>query len=154
VYKTRIYKTLIALPIAMSPPQGMQVEKLWPRADRQAIWKNLTETPKSDANIAVWYKVINDIIPTNERLHRISMAPTDICKECNNKDTLLHQLTECGESKAIWDLTQKVIARMLRTSPSNIPHEWLMCPQFCLWPPQRQRAVLWVLSQHMVYRLS
>ena len=138
----------------MSPPQGMQVEKLWPRADRQAIWKNLTETPKSDANIAVWYKVINDIIPTNERLHRISMAPTDICKECNNKDTLLHQLTECGESKAIWDLTQKVIARMLRTSPSNIPHEWLMCPQFCLWPPQRQRAVLWVLSQHMVYRLS
>jgi len=127
---------------------------LWPHADWQAIWKKLTETPTSEADIAVWYKVISDIIPTNERLHRISMAPTDICKECNNKDTLLHRLTECGESKTIWDLTQKAIATVLRTSPSNIPCEWLMRPQFCLWSPQRQRAVLWVLSRNVVYRLS
>jgi len=105
-YKTRIYTTLTALCIAMSPVQGMWFEKLWPHADRQAIWKTLTETPTSEADIAVWYKIINDIIPTNEKLHRISMAPTDTGNECNNKDTLLHRLTECGESKAIWDLTQ------------------------------------------------
>lgn len=69
---------LKALSIAMSPPQGMRVEKLWSHADWQAIWKNLTETPTSEADIGVWYKVINDIIQKNERLHRISMAPTDI----------------------------------------------------------------------------
>jgi len=118
------------------------------------IWKNLAETPTSEADIAVWYKVINDIIPTNVRLHLIKMASTDTCKECGEVDTLLHRLTEFGEGKTIWDWTQKIIARMLRTSPSNITRGWLLRPKFCLWPPQRQRAVMWVLSRHVVYRSS
>jgi hypothetical protein len=65
-YKIRIYTKLTALSITMSSPQGMRVEKLWPHTDWQAIWKNLTETPTSEADIAVWYKVLNDIIPTTK----------------------------------------------------------------------------------------
>jgi hypothetical protein len=140
-YKARIYTTLRALSIAMTPQMDIRIEKLWPHEDWKLIWKNLVETPTSEADIAVWYKVINDIIPTNVRLHRIKMASTDTCKECGEVDTLLHRLTECGEGKTIWDWTQKIIARMLSTSPSNIPRDWLLRPKFCLWPPQRQRAV-------------
>jgi len=92
-YKARIYTTLSALSIAMTPPQGMRIEKLWLHADWKVIWKNLAETPTSEADIAVWYKVINDIIPTNERLNRIKMASTDTCKEWGEIDTLLHRLT-------------------------------------------------------------
>ena len=87
----------------MTPLQGIRIEKLWLHADWKVIWKNLAETPTLEDDIAVWYKVINDIIPTKKRLHRINMASTDTCKECGEVDTLLHRLTECGESKAIWD---------------------------------------------------
>jgi hypothetical protein len=31
-------------------------------------------------------------IPTHERLHKIRLVPTDLCRQCNGKDTLLHRL--------------------------------------------------------------
>jgi hypothetical protein len=55
---------------------------------------------------AAWYKVINDIIPTNERFHRIRISPTDSCRLCDKKDTLQHPLTECGEGEIIWIWTR------------------------------------------------
>ena len=149
-YKKRIYISLRALSIATSTTQEMRVEKRqWPHVDWNAIWKTLTITSKSGADIAYWYKVIHDIIPTNERLHHIKISPTDNCNECNNKDTLIHRLTECGESITNWEWIKKIIARMLRTSPMNVPQEWLLHPHFCLWPPQRQQAVLWLLSRYV-----
>jgi len=48
---------------------------------------------------------------------------------------------------------QKVACSILRTIPARIPNEWLLRPQFYLWPPQRQRAVLWVLSRFVTFRL-
>ena len=48
---------------------------------------------------------------------------------------------------------QKIIARMLRTSPMNIPRSWLLRPDFCLWPPQRQRSVLCLLSRYVNFTL-
>jgi len=77
-----------------------------------------------------------------------------ICKECGKKDTLIHRLTECEEGQPMWECTRKVIARMLRTIPVRIPNEWLLRPQFYLWPPQRQRTVLWVLSRCVTFRLN
>ena len=61
-----------------------------------------------------WYRVIHDIIPTDVRLHRIRVSPTDNCSECNNTDTLSHRLAECGENKMRWEWIQKIIARMWR----------------------------------------
>jgi hypothetical protein len=49
--------------------------------------------------------VINDVIPTNERLHKIQIATTDKCRYCDNKDTQQHRLTECGDGKYMWKWT-------------------------------------------------
>jgi len=91
---------------------------------------------------------------SNERLHRIKMSPTKGCKECGKKDTFIHRLTECGEGQPMWEWTRKVIARMLHTIPARIPNEWLLRPQFYLWPLQLQRAVLWALSRFVTFRLN
>jgi len=48
---------------------------------------------------------------------------------------------------------QKAAGSILRKIPARIPNEWLLRPQFYLWPPQRQRAVLWVLSRFVTFRL-
>jgi len=54
------------------------------------MWENSTIAPISEAERAVWYRTIHDILLTNERLHRIKMSPTDACKECGKKDTIIH----------------------------------------------------------------
>jgi hypothetical protein len=36
----------------------------------------------------------------------------------------------------------------------HIPEEWLLRPDFQLWPPQRHRAVLWMLAHMAVFRTA
>jgi hypothetical protein len=52
----------------------------------------------------------------------------------------------------MWQWTKERIAIMLRTNKKNIPDEWPLRPTVNLWPPQRQRAVLWTLAQFTEYR--
>ena len=47
---------------------------------------------------------------------------------------------------------RKFTARMLPTIPARIPNEWLLRPQFYLWPPQSQRAILWALTPFVTFR--
>jgi len=75
------------------------------------------------------------------------MSPTDTCKDCGCKDSIGHRLTEGGEGPTTWGWTKSIIARILRTTAANIPDEWLVRPQISLWPPQRHRSVLWVLTR-------
>jgi hypothetical protein len=110
------------------------------------VWKNLAETPVPGEIKAAWYKVINDILPTNERLQRIRVAPTDRCRHCEKQDTLLHWLTECGEGEQIWKWTRQKLALILRTIPGRLPSEWLLRPHFQIWPPTRRRAVQLIIA--------
>ena len=73
--------------------QEMRITKLLPHADWAMIWKNLQAAPVSGLDTTTWQKVIHDIIPTDVKLHRIKMSPTDNCKYCGSKDTFGHRLT-------------------------------------------------------------
>jgi len=95
----------------------MRIVKKWPTIDWKAVWPNLVETPSLESDIVHWYKVIHDVIPTNDRLHCIRMSSTDGCNECHKKDTLIHRLTECDEGRDTWALVKSIIAQMLRTIP-------------------------------------
>jgi hypothetical protein len=98
--------------------------------------------------------MIHDILPTNERLHRLKISPTDKCNACGVEDTILHRLIECGQGQLMWQWTQKVIARMLRTIPERIPKEWLLLLHLNLWPSQRHGAILWVLARYVNFRIT
>jgi hypothetical protein len=50
--------------------------------------------------------------------------------------------------------TKRRIALFLRTDPANIPPDWTTRPQFQLWPPKRHRAVLWILTRLVWYRIK
>jgi len=54
----------------------------------------------------------------------------------------------------MWEWTQKVTARMLRTIPERIPKEWLLRPQLNFWPLLRHGATLWVLARYMTFRVT
>ena len=90
--------------------------------------------------------------PSKERLNSIRIVPTEDCRICDRKDTLLHRLAECGNGRYQQEWTKKILAITLRTDPRWIPEEWLRRPHITLWPTQRQRAVLWVLAQFVGFR--
>ena len=54
---------------------------------------------------------------------------------CDRKDTLRRRISEFGDGRCEWECTRKRLAIILRTEPRWIPDEWLLRPQFTLWPP-------------------
>ena len=130
---------------------GMRIERLWPDTDWVSVWKNLWTAPRPESIIASWYRIIHDIIPTQEILHKI-IAPTDLCSACSEKDTLRHHILECGAGRHQWAWTRQRVALMLRTEPRWVLEERLFRPHFKLWPPKRHRAVLWVLAHLVAFR--
>jgi hypothetical protein len=119
VYKRRVYDTLHHISRMEMGPREIRSTTIWQNTAWPTVWKNLAETPVNGETKAAWYKVINDIIPTNERLHRIRIAPTDRCRHCDKKDTLQHRLTECGEGELIWTWKRQKLERILRTVPGG-----------------------------------
>ena len=130
----------------------MRIERLWPIIEWPRIWKNLWTAPVTDSTKKACYEIIHNIVPTKERLHKIRITPTENCRLWDRNDTLLHRLAECGDGRYQWEWTKKRPAIMLRTDPQWIPEDWLLWPHITLWPPQRQRAVLWVLAQYLGFR--
>jgi hypothetical protein len=41
---------------------------------------------------------------------------------------------------------------ILRTAARYIQQEWLLCPNYYIWPPTTKRAVLWLLAQQATFR--
>jgi hypothetical protein len=127
---------------AETVPKEIRITRLWQTTEWGNVWDNLQTAPVPEDTKAMWYRVIQDLITTDERLHKIRLAPTDQCRLCAKKDTLDHRLTECENGTMTWEWTRQRIAMMLRTDPKHVKAELLLRPQFKLWPPQQHRAVL------------
>ena len=153
VFRKRVYDTMYQLSRAGREQQEMRVVKQNPTTDWKRVWTNLHDTGTAYTITAVWYIIIHDIVSTNVRLHNIQLAETPNCKGCGGLDTRLHRLSECGEGRNIWDWTRQRIAWIMRTTPEQIPVEWLLRPQFRIWPPRRNRAVLWILVHLVWFRM-
>ena len=67
---------------ADAPPQEMRITRMCPQANWRQIWRNLTVAPTTEDDKAAWYRTIHDILPTNERLFRIKISPTNKCNAC------------------------------------------------------------------------
>ena len=98
--------------------------------------------------------VLHNILPTNDRLYNIHLTDSGLCRTCGGLDTRMHQLTECGEGKEIWDWTRTRIAWMLRTDPARIAQERLLRTQFQIWKPRRHMAVLRFLANMGRFRMQ
>jgi hypothetical protein len=95
--------------------------------------------------------VIQDILPTNERLHKIRLVDSTLCGQ---PDTFQHSVTSCGDGASIWLWTKRRIAWIMSIDPVHITPDWTTRPHLRLWPPQGHRAVLWTLAQILWYRIK
>ena len=145
-----IYVTLQTLLSEMPEPAEMRVMRLWPNTDWATVWRKLQDTPVAEETKVIWYRIIHEIVPRHERLHRIRMIPTDTGRHCNKTDNLLHRLTECVEGPLIWKWTQHRQAQILRIDRRRIPEDRLLRPNLTLSPPKLHRIVLWILANFIM----
>jgi hypothetical protein len=45
-----------------------------------------------------------------------------------------------------------LVVRILRTTRTQIPDDWVLHSQFQLWPPKHRKAILWVLVNVVLFR--
>ena len=57
----------------------------------------------------IQYKVNHNIFPTAILLNKMKIKQTDLCTECNEKETAIHFFFECSVSKPIWTEIEKII---------------------------------------------
>jgi hypothetical protein len=112
----------------------------------EAVWKNLHHAPVPERCKSEWYKVIHEILPTQDRLHKIRLSSTNKCRNCPEPDTIAHRVITCGNGREIWHWTKRKVAKILNTTPDHIPDEWPTCPHYILRSPQRNRAVSGMLA--------
>jgi hypothetical protein len=150
-YRRRTYATFQML--LQDTPDGrpLRVETKWTHIDWNQVWHNLHITPEEEPIKDTWYKILHDI-PAKERLHTIHLSGSDMCDACNVPDTIHHHLVECGERARTWACTKYRLGLILRTYPRQIPDDWLYRPKFRRWPPQRHRAVMWILANVVEYQ--
>jgi hypothetical protein len=130
--------------------QDIRVINKHPHLDWARIWNNLRAAWLPSEIRSEWYAVIHELLPTNDRLHRIALKANDQCGGCQRTDSTAHRIMECGEGRAMWHWTRMRIAAILRTELRHIPQDWPLHPTCDIWPPTRRRAVLWMLA-HFVY---
>jgi hypothetical protein len=119
-YKKRPYNTMHTIMSVSAGFKEMRVTRRWPQVNWINVWRNLRDAPVPESTRMAWYRVIHELIATNERLHKIHLTPTDSCRHCALKDTLEHRLAACGEGRDIWDYSKSLLAQILRTVPNWI----------------------------------
>jgi hypothetical protein len=135
----RIYNILRTLHKALYEPCKMRIETIhvYPNSPWHTVWRHLHDAWVSEDIKSVWFLTIHDILPTKERLARIQERDTNQCTHCDQPDTILHRLTQCGEVSDIWHWTRLRMALMLRMDLRHIPPEWTTQPGFHILPPHR-----------------
>jgi hypothetical protein len=153
-FKRRVYSTMRTISVAENVPRLMRITQIRPSKEWTLVWKILHAASVSEEARTTWYFVIHDIVPPNECLHKIRLADSNLCRHCERQDSLEHRLAECGEGTAISKWTKERIAWLLRTDPRRITADWILRPQFQLWPPQRHQEVLWTLTDLVLYQMQ
>jgi hypothetical protein len=149
-FRRRTYVAMLLLYREGKDLPSMRIVQQEPDKDWNRIWSNLHVLRADEALTASWYTVIHDLLPTRERLRKINLAETNLCTECGRIDTRIHRVIECGGRKRIWIWTKQRLAWILRTTPARIPEDWVVWPQFVIWPETRRKAGAWFLI-HLIY---
>jgi hypothetical protein len=96
-YKRRVYDAVRTLLRAETELRAMRIGRLEPNTNWEAVWKNLQTAPVPEETKSICYRLIHDIIPTNERLYKIRLAVSYRCKHCRTPSNIVSRLTATGQ---------------------------------------------------------
>jgi len=120
--RQRIYGVLWAMN-ASERNVMMHIFRKHPDTKWKHVWLNAHKACITDAQKSMWYVVIHELPPTNERLAAINLTGTNQCTLCSDIDTLQHRITQCGEGRVIRTCTRARITAFTCTNPQYIAEE-------------------------------
>ena len=112
----------------------MRISLLWATTDGSSVWSNLHGIPVLEDINLDWYRAIHDIVLTQDRLNRINISETNLCRHCNATDNLSQRFIECGECQVMWEWKREILVTILWTNMRHIPDGWLLSPTISIWP--------------------
>lgn len=124
-----------------------------PSINWQIVWKNLSLPIHSSEVVSTWYKVVNQLIATNEKLYHIGLSNTDKCLQCGLVDTVLHRFT-CGGHVDSWRWVRKRLALLTRSSETSYTTEILLWPDTAFYPATKNNTVMWMLGNYVAYSVN
>jgi hypothetical protein len=152
-FQWRLQRALVALEHNLKPVPPMRIVERSPTVRWEAVWANIHGVKLDGAVVSDWYLAIHDVVPTRQRLAGIRLVPDHSCPVCGEPETLEHRLIACTQGPILWCWTKKVLAAILRARHTEIPDAWAWCPDYAIRPPQRGRAVSWMVASFVRYRL-
>lgn len=130
-----------------------RMEQMYQNQNWKYIWKNIhNKVLLTDAK-AAWYKVVNNIVCTNDRLCDIGLSNTNVCQKCHAVDTINHRFV-CQGYKNIWDIVRKHIAFLKGSDGSEITINNIILPQNVSSPEQKNNAIVWLLGHYINYVIN
>jgi hypothetical protein len=58
------------------------------------------------------YRILHNVLPTNERLYRQKQIDTKMCNECNEIEDIKHMLLTCSKQKDLWTKVKEMIQQI------------------------------------------
>lgn len=117
------------------------------------VWKNINNKFLDTDIRSTWYKVVNETIATKEKLHRIKLADTDKCRDCDLIDTLQHRCI-CGENTKIWEWCRRKLALIGRTTIKEITPSTMLHPDYDYFPMTKQNMWTWLAGHTIHYIIN
>jgi len=96
--KRRLYTTIHTM-MRETGNQDIRILRQRPDTHWKAVCGNLHNAPVPGRYKSEWFKVIHDILPTQDRLHKIRLSPTNKCRNCPEPDTIAHRIITCGNAR-------------------------------------------------------
>lgn len=125
----------------------------YPIVNWAAVWKNINLSCLSSDVVSSWYKVVNNIISTNDRLYAIGRSETNLCSKCQLVDTIQHRFT-CGGHMDNWNWIRGSVALLSRSSPDYISSELIYRPQIAYYPTTKNNAIHWLMGKYISYVIN
>lgn len=129
------------------------IETKYPEKNWINIWNNINNITLPTRVSAIWYDVVNETIPTAQRLHKINLRPTAHCDKCHLVETLPHIIL-CGNKIRIWNWTRKKLAVINRTNENYIEVTEVLKPDWKRYPSAKNNSYAWFIGHFLFYVLT
>ena len=76
------------------------------------IWASFFECTSEVKLIQLQWKILHNIYPTGTLRFKMGKEPNEVCKFCDERDTLIHFFFNCHVAKLVWKEAEKVIFKL------------------------------------------
>ena len=128
-----------------------KVEMKNPDVNWEITWRRASLPGLSSADHSFLWKMLHNVLPTHERLHRLGMNNiiSPLCSQCDQavNDDLPHALVTCPQNKEVIDW---LLNQLVHVSPNICPHQLVLLSLADL-QEEHELPVTWLISQTLSY---